>query len=93
MSPTASIQTTMPKYDINNHTHLEIMSAEFDMYSHDDWDEYVELAEKRNMHYKSINVLRSAGKKAGLSKYLSPKVINWVLELVDELDEDPKEEK
>ncbi|MFT4760186.1 MAG: exodeoxyribonuclease V alpha subunit [Paraglaciecola sp.] len=77
----------MPKYDINDPTDLDIMRAQFDMYTHEEWDEYVELAEEKNLGYKNVNILKSASRKAGIAKYLSPKVINWVLSLVDRLEE------
>ncbi|MFY0672992.1 MAG: hypothetical protein JXQ87_06285 [Bacteroidia bacterium] len=80
------------EYDINNHTHLEIMSNLFDMYSADDWEEYAEEAERRNMNYKAVNVLKSSAKRAGMSKYMSPKLMKWVLALIDQLDEDLPEE-
>lgn len=82
----------MPKYDINDPTDLDIMRAEFDIISRDDWEEYIELAEERKIGYKNINILKSASRKAGISKYLSPKVINWVLELVEQLDEEDDDE-
>ncbi|NND08427.1 MAG: hypothetical protein HKN87_18765 [Saprospiraceae bacterium] len=78
----------MPKYDINDPTDLDIMRANFDLISHSDWDEYIEIATERNFGTKRINILRTASRKAGISKYLSPKVVNWVMELVDELDEE-----
>ncbi|MCR9287912.1 MAG: hypothetical protein NXI23_11045 [Bacteroidetes bacterium] len=77
----------MPKYDINDPTDLDILRAQFDIISRDDWEEYIELATEKKMGYKNINILKSAAKKAGISKYLSPKVISWVMELVDKLDE------
>ena len=81
----------MAKYDINDGTDLDIMRAQFDMISNEEWEDYIELAEERNIGYKNINVLKSASRKAGISKYLSPKVINWVLTLVDQLDEEEEE--
>lgn len=78
----------MPKYDINDPTDQDIMRSYFDIISHRDWDRYIALATERNLSPKSINILQSASRKAGISKYLSPKVINWVLELVDQLDEE-----
>ena len=78
----------MPKYDINDPTDLDIMRANFDLITHRDWDEYIEIATERNFGSKRINILRTASRKAGISKYLSPKVVNWVMELVDQLDEE-----
>jgi len=83
----------MGKYDINDPTDLDIMKGQFDMISHEEWDEYIELAEEENIGYKKINVLRSASRKAGMSKYLSPKVISWVLDIVDQLEEILDEEE
>jgi hypothetical protein len=67
------------------------MKGTFDMYSADDWEEYINAAEAKNMGYKNINILKTAQRKAGISKYLSPKVIKWVLSLVDTLDNDEEE--
>ena len=82
----------MPKYDINDPTDLDIMRSQFDMITHREWDQYIAIATERNMGYKNINILQTAAKKAGISKYLSPKVINWVLELVDQIEEEEEEE-
>ena len=85
----------MPKYDLNDPTDLDIMRGQFDMITREEWDEYVEIAEDKNMGYKNINILKTATRKAGISKYLSPKVINWVLTLVDKIEEmlDAEEEE
>ena len=78
----------MPKYDINDPTDLDIMKAQFDMINREEWEEYIEIAEAKKMGYKRIGVLKTAARKAGISKYLSPKVITWVLDIVDEIEED-----
>lgn len=75
------------KYDLNDPTDLDIMKSKFDMVSHAEWDNYIQLAEEFKMGYKNINILKSSSRKAGMSKYLSPKVINWVLDLMDKIDE------
>ena len=56
------------------------------MHTADKWQEYIEIAEARGMGYKNINILKTAQRKAGIAKFLSPKVINWVLSLVEQLD-------
>ena len=78
----------MAKYDINDPTDLDILRAQFDIISRDEWEEYIELATEKKWGYKNINILKSASKKAGISKYLSPKVISWVMDLVDKLEEE-----
>ena len=47
----------MAKYDINDPTDLDIMRAQFDMISHDEWEEYIELAEEQNIGYKNLNII------------------------------------
>ena len=83
----------MPKYDINDPYDLDIMRAKFDMISREEWEDYIEQATEQSIGYKNINILNTAARKAGISKYLSPKVISWVLDLVDKLDEDYEEEE
>lgn len=83
----------MAKYDLTDPTDVDIMRGQFNMYSADDWQEYIELAEERNIGYKNINILKNAQRKAGIGKFLSPKVINWILSLVDQLDLEEEEEE
>lgn len=81
----------MPDYDLQDPTDLDIMRGQFDMYTADDWQEYIDIAEERGMGYKNMNILKTAQRKAGISKFLSPKVVNWVLSLVEQLDSDEEE--
>jgi exodeoxyribonuclease V alpha subunit len=83
----------MAKYDINDPTDLDIMRAQFNMVTYEEWDEYIEIAEAKKMGYKNVKILKSASKKAGIAKYLSPKVINWVLDVIDKIEEDEFEEE
>lgn len=77
----------MTEYDINDPTSLDIMRADFDSISEDEWEEYIELAEEKNISFKKIGVLRSVKRKAGISKFLSDKLIRWALNIIDDLDE------
>jgi len=80
------------EYDINDPTDLDIMRAKFDMISHADWDEYLEMAEEQGLGYKNVNILKTGMRKAGIAKYLSPKVLHWILSVIDRLDSyDPDE--
>ena len=85
----------MPEYDLNDPTDVDIMKAQFDMISADEWEEYIELATEDKMSYKNINILKTASRKAGMSKYMSVKVIKWVMSLVEKLEyeEDEYEEE
>ncbi len=79
-------------YDINDPTDLDIMRSNFDIISGKEWDNYILMAEEQSIGYKNINILKSASRKAGISKYLSPKVIVWVLDIVDKLEASDEEE-
>ena len=81
----------MPNYDLQDPTDVDIMRAQSDMVSHAEWDHYIALAEERAIGYKNINIIKSSARKAGISKFLSPKVIQWVLNLVEQLDSDEEE--
>lgn len=83
----------MPKYDINDPTDLDIVKGQFDMISHEEWEDYIALAEERKIGYKNVKILNTALRKAGMSKYLSPKVISWVMSLVEQLDEEEYEDE
>ncbi|MFT4568851.1 MAG: exodeoxyribonuclease V alpha subunit [Saprospiraceae bacterium] len=82
----------MPKYDINDPTDLDIIRAQFDMISHEEWEEYIEIAEEKKLGYKNINILKSASRKAGISKYLSPKVLQWVFNLIEKIEEEDEDD-
>lgn len=79
--------------DINDPTDLDILKGQFDSYTADEWQEYIDLAEEYNMGYKNVNILKTAQRKAGISKYLSPKVVSWVMSLVDQIDERDDDEE
>ena len=83
----------MAKYDLQDPTDLDIMKGTFDGYSDRDWEEYIEQAEKNDLGFKNINALKSAQKRAGMGKFLSPKMLQWILNLVDDLDERQEEEE
>ena len=62
------------------------MRGQFNMISREEWDEYIEVAEENNIGSKKINILKSSSRKAGIAKYLSPKVISWVLDIVEQVE-------
>ncbi len=83
----------MPDYDLQDPTDLDIMKGVFDMYTAEEWQDYIDLAEEREIGQKNINILKTAQRKAGIAKFLSPKLIKWILSLVDQLDsEEPDSE-
>ena len=83
----------MPTYDLQDPTDLDIVRGLFDRITHEEWDEYIELAEERSIGYKNVNILKSVQRKTGLAKYLSPKVLSWVISLVERLDEDEDDDE
>jgi len=46
----------MPTYDLNDPTDLDIMRGQFNMYTADDWDEYIEIAEERIFTFSKIKM-------------------------------------
>lgn len=83
----------MAEYDLQSPYDLAIMHSEFDMFSADDWEEYIELAEEFKMSYKNVNCLKAAQRKAGIAKYFNNKMIRWSLSLVEQIDEKLAEEE
>ncbi len=81
----------MPEYNLQDPTDVDILRGQFNMLTAEDFDEYIAIAEERNMHYKNINILKSSQRKAGMAKYLSPKVLKWVLSLMEQLDFEEEE--
>lgn len=81
----------MNEYDINDPTDLDILRGKFNMITADEWDEYIEVAEERRIGYKNVKILQNALRKAGMAKFLSAKVLLWVMSLVDRLDYDEEE--
>lgn len=76
----------MDKYDINDPTDIDIMRAEFDGYTADDWDDYIEDAGTLSLGRKDLSMLRTALRKAQMGKYLSVKQIFYILKVVDKID-------
>ncbi len=83
----------MANYDLQDPTDLDIVRGLFDRITHEEWDEYIELAEERSIGYKNVNILKSVQRKTGMAKYLSPKVLSWVISLVERLDEDEDDDE
>lgn len=81
----------MANYDLQDPYDLDIMRSDFDAINEDEWEEYIQLGIEKKIGFKNIGALKSAKKKAGISKYLSDKIIKWALSIVEDLD-DRKEE-
>lgn len=77
----------MANYDLQDPYELDIMRSDFDAISEDEWEEYIQLAIDKKIGFKNVGALKSAKKKAGISKFLSDKVIKWALSIVDDLEE------
>ena len=77
----------MPEFDLQDPTDVDIMRGQFNMVTHEEWEEYIETAKSNNMGYKNINILTTAQRKCGIAKYLSPKVLNWILNLIEKIEE------
>jgi len=83
----------MKDYNLQDPTDVDIMRSEFDFITEDEWEGYIELATEKKLGFKNINALRSAQKKAGIAKYVSAKMIKWVLRLVDQLEQGEEDDR
>jgi len=68
----------MSKYDLNDPTDVDIMKAQFDMYTAEEWEEFIELAEEDKMGYKNINILKTAMKTTNMKTMRSRDNFNWL---------------
>ena len=81
----------MTEYDLSDPYDIDLMRFRFDEISEEEWDEYIEKATAKKMGYKNINALKSALKKARVSKFFNDKMIRWALSLVEQLEEEDNE--
>ncbi len=82
----------MTEYDLSDPSDLDMMYHLFDQIYEEEWGGYIEKKKKKKIGYKNINVLKTAQRKARLSKYLSDKVIRWVLSVVEKLETNNEDE-
>ncbi|MGO8055538.1 hypothetical protein, partial [Rhizobium leguminosarum] len=83
----------MAKYDITDGDDQKLMKAEFDGYSEEEWDKYIDVAKEKKLDFKSIGYLKTARKKARLSKYMELWLIEKTLALVQRIDEMMKDDE
>lgn len=78
-------------FDLSDPTDLEMLNAEFESYSPEDWQEYIDFTlepdNKKIVSYDERGVLMQMRKKALYKGYPSPKQILWALKIIDKIEE------
>lgn len=77
-------------YDLSDPTDLEVLKSDFEMYSADDWQEFIdfslEAGNKRQFSYDERGCLMIARKKALYNNYPSYKQMIWALQIADKIE-------
>ncbi len=85
----------MTKYDLNDPTDIDILKNDFQAYSENDWEDYIEKAQKHpKFSFQEINMLRLA-RDHGWKKHHTIKQKQYALglaERIDSLEEDDKKD-
>ena len=81
----------MSNYDINNPSDIGIMEHDFSCIKAEEWEAFIEFAQlpehKHTFSFKNIGMLRTALKKVGMAKFLSPKQLKIILSIVEKIEE------
>lgn len=86
----------MATYDINSHYDISIMEHEFNYFSSDEWQDYIEFAklpeQKKSFSFTDVGLLIQASRCAGRGNKLSPKQLMIILSLVERIEELKKDD-
>lgn len=75
----------MAKYDLNDPYDIDRLKFDFDNYSSEDWEEYIEYAKEKRLGYDKVGVLIAANRD-GRSRRHTNKQKMFALSLVEMLD-------
>lgn len=85
------------EYDLSDPTDLEMLKSDFEMYSADEWQEFIDFSledgNKRKISYDERGCLMTARKKASYNNYPSAKQMVWALKIADKIEEIKKGKK
>jgi exodeoxyribonuclease V alpha subunit len=78
-------------YDLSDPTDLDLLKADFDAYSADEWQEMIDYSllpeQKKKFSYDERGCLMTARKKALYNAYPSYKQMVWALKLAEKIEE------
>ncbi|MCB0587659.1 MAG: hypothetical protein KDD06_20375 [Phaeodactylibacter sp.] len=79
------------EYDLSDPTDLEVLKSDFEFYSADEWQEFIDWSllpeNKKKFSYDERGCLMTARKKALYNNYPSAKQMVWALKIVDKIEE------
>lgn len=82
-------------FDLSDPTDLAMLNAEFESYTPEDWQEYIDYTlqpgNKRKISYDERGCLMTMRKKALYGGYPSPRQILWALKIIDKIEEKKEE--
>lgn len=77
-------------YDLSDPTDLEVLKSDFEMYSADDWQAFIDFSlepdHKRQFSYDERGCLMTARKKALYHNHPSYKQMVWALKIADKIE-------
>ena len=79
------------EYDLSDPTDLEVLKSDFEFYSADEWQEFIDWSllteNKKKFSYDERGCLMAARKKALYNSHPSAKQMVWALNIVDKIEE------
>ncbi|MCO6491207.1 MAG: hypothetical protein J5I98_22515 [Phaeodactylibacter sp.] len=79
------------EYDLSDPTDLEVLKSDFEFYSADEWQEFIDWSllpeNKKKFSYDERGCLMVARKKALYNSHPSAKQMVWALKIVDKIEE------
>jgi exodeoxyribonuclease V alpha subunit len=78
-------------YDLSDPTDLEMLKSDFEMYSANEWQEFIEFSladgNKRKISYEERGCLMTARKKASYHGHPTAKQMIWALKIAEKIEE------
>lgn len=85
------------EYDLSDPTDLEMLKSDFEIYSADEWQEFIDFSlqdgNKRKLSYEERGCLMTARKKASYNNHPTSKQMVWALKIADKIETMQKEAK
>ena len=78
-------------YDLSDPTDLEVLKSDFEFYSADEWQEFIDWSllpeNKKSLSYEERGCLIAARKKAIYNNHPTAKQMVWALKIADKIEE------
>ena len=78
-------------YDLSDPTDLEVLKSDFEFYSADEWQKFIDWSllpeNKKSLSYEERGCLIAARKKAIYNNHPTSKQMVWALKIADKIEE------